>query len=312
MTLAPYITELVDAQQELKSGGLARLSGLLEDEQAELRGRWPEIAADRRRDIMARLVELAEDNADLDFHAVFCAALSDEDAVVRERAVGGLWESDDRRTIPKLTDRLRDDPDERVRAAAALVLGHFADLAADGKLLQRDAVQVFGVLMGILKDDEEQVAVRRRALESVAAFQVPDIEEWVRWGYESPEPELRQSALHAMGRSADPAWLPVIYREMESGDAAMRYEAATAAGALGEEKAIPHLVELVDDTDPEVAVASVIAMSAIGGAKAKKLLSGFAANGEDNAIQDAATEALRAMEVEEGDFALRKVDERLG
>ena len=39
------------------------------------------------------------------------------------------------------------------------------------------------------------------------------------------------SAVHAMGRSADPDWLPTIIEEMHSDDSEMRFEAATAAGA---------------------------------------------------------------------------------
>ena len=140
------------------------------------------------------LIALADDSSELDFQAVYDTALADEDAAVREQAVSGLWESDDRRTIAKLTSRLSDDDDDRVRAAAALVLGHFAVLAVTGKLVERDTARVSGSLMEILGNEREAVAVRRRALEAVAAFTTPEIADWIRWAYESNEPGFRQSS----------------------------------------------------------------------------------------------------------------------
>ena len=312
MTVSATIEELLDAEKELKVSGLALLSGLLDDEQEELRSRWAEIEANRRREILARLIELADDSSELDFHAVYCTALADEDPTVRECAVNGLWESEDRRTIPKLTGRLHEDADERVRAAAATVLGHFAVLAATGKLVERDATRVFRSLMESLGNGDEAVAVRRRALEAIGAFAVPEVDEWVRWAYEADQPELRQSALHAMGRSGQQSWLPVIYREMQSGDPAMRYEAANAARGVGEREAVPFLAELIDDTDVEVALASVLAVGMIGGAKAKKLLRGVAAEGEDDVIREAAAEALRLTETDEGDLSMFKMKDQLG
>ena len=312
MTLSPSVDDLVDSSKELKASELAQLSGLADDERDALRSCWVEIDAARRREILTMLIELADDNSDLDFGAVYDTALADPEAAVRERAVSGLWESDDRRTIPKLTARLSDDADERVRAAAALALGHFAVLAVTNKLVERDAARVHGSLMECLGNEDEAVAVRRRALEAVAPFTTPEVAGWIRWAYESGEPEFRQSALCAMGRSDDPSWLPTIYREMHSGDPAMRYEAANAAREVGETESVPYLAELVEDPDVEVALAAVLAIGLIGGAPAKKLLRGIAAADEDGAVREAAAEALRLAEADESDISLRKVSDRLG
>ena len=312
MPLSPYIDELVDTGKELKGSELVQLSGLLDDELDELRGRWGEIDPPRRREILTTLIELADDSCDLDFGAVYDTALADPDAAVRERAVSGLWESDDRRSIPKLTGLLSDDADERVRAAAALVLGHFAVLAVTGKLVERDAARVSGALMAALSNEDEAVAVRRRALEAVAAFMTPEVAEWIRWAYESDEPEVRQSSLHAMGRSGDLSWLPTIYREMQSGEPAMRYEAANAAREVGETESVPYLADLVEDPDVEVALAAVLAIGLIGGARAKKLLGGIAAADEDEAVREAAAEAIHLMETDESGLSFPKVSDRLG
>ena len=311
MTLSPSIDSLADSARELKSSELTQLSGLLDDERDELRSRWTEIDPARRREILTMLIELADDSCELDFGAVYDAALADLDASVRERAVSGLWESDDRRTIPKLTALLSDDVDERVRVTAALVLGHFAVLAAAGKLVERDATCVYRSLMDALGNEDEPLAVRRRALEAVAAFATPEVPGLIRRAYESDEPKLRQSALCAMGRTGDATWLPTIYGEMESGDPAMRYEAANAAGEVGEKESVSHLAGLGDDTDVEVALAAVVALGMIGGASAKKLLRGISAGDEDASVVEAASETLRLAD-DEQNLSFPKVSDRLG
>lgn len=312
MTLIPSIDALADSAKELKSSELTQLSGLLDDERDELRSRWAEIDPARRRQILSMLIELADDNCELDFGAVYDAALADPDAAVRERAVSGLWESGDRRTIPKLTSLLSDDADERVRAAAALVLGHFAVIAAAGKLVERDVERIYRSLMAPLANEDEPLAVRRRALEAVAAFATPEVPGLIRRAYESDEPKLRQSALCAMGRTGDPTWLPTIHGEMRSGDPAMRYEAANAAREVGEEESVPYLADLLQDTDVEVALAAVLALGMIGGAKAKKLLRGISAGDEDASVIEAASEALRLAEMDEENLSFAKVSDRLG
>ena len=44
---------------------------------------------------------------------------------------------------------------------------------------------------------------------------------------------MRQSALFAMGRTADSRWAKVVLSELESHEPAMRFEAAQAAGEMG-------------------------------------------------------------------------------
>ena len=59
------------------------------------------------------------------------------DPEVREKAIEGLWEDEDRLLISTLCDLTKDDPSPKVRAAAAMALGKFAILAQDGKLLEK-------------------------------------------------------------------------------------------------------------------------------------------------------------------------------
>ena len=308
MALIEYLRELSDSKTEPSAVGLAQLSGLLGEDLETLTEQWPLIPGERRLELLTRLAEMADDNVELDFHAVFSNALTDELPRVREAAVNGLWESEDRKTIPRLIERLNHDGDDAVRAAAASVLGRFALLADAGKFVQRDADALYNALMGVLRDDDEPVMVRRRALEAAAPFRRPELHRWLQWGYDHPDPAMRQSAVFAMGRSGDSLWLSFICDEMESDDPAMRFDAANAAREMGEEEALPSLIDLANDIDAEVSLAALHAIGGIGGARAKKFLRGLAASEDDQVLGVAAAEILDEMESED-DFSMFQIEE---
>ncbi len=292
--------------QSLKASDLLFLSDLVSTEMDDVLVWWEKVPALRRGEIVSRLVEIAEENADLDFHTFFCYCVNDPDLTIRKEAIGGLWESEDRSIIALLVDRLANDDHADVRAAAALGLGQFALLAQQGKLLPRDGARVWQALREALCKGDEQLAVRRRALESTGALLFEEVSEWVMWGYQSEDTDLRQSALCAMGRSCDSSWLPLILREMHNGDPAMRYEAANACREMGDDEAVPHLATLVDDDDLQVQLAAIQALGSIGGAHAKKLLRLYAhSTMSDDSIREAAEVALEMTELEEAPIHFR-------
>ena len=299
MPLQKFLTEIADLSQTVEASGLLLLSGLLPQEMAEVRPAWQAVPDSRRHEVVSRLVEMAEENADLDFYAFLCVSTEDPSPLVRERALAGLWEIDDRSIIPLLVTALAKDTDDVVRATAATVLGRFATLAQNGKLLDRDANRVYDALLTAVRATHEPVGVRRRALESLGAFESGEVRQWVTWGYQSQESGLRQSALHAMGRSCDSSWLPVICSELGNDDPAMRFEAANACRELGEDEAVPHLASLMHDDDLEVQLSAIQALGAIGSGRAKKLLRQCVAGaGGDDVVREAAEAALETMEWE--------------
>jgi HEAT repeat protein len=75
-----------------------------------------------------------------------------------------------------------------------------------------------------------------------------------------------------MGRSADPGWAGVVSEEMRNVSPAVRAEAARAAGALGLRKAVPLLIDLLEDVDAEVRANAVEALGEIGGEAAREAL----------------------------------------
>ena len=303
MALGDVIPRLLDAGSELKPSLLGRLSGLTSDEQRELLEAWGDIPSSRRLMIIRAVTGMAEDNIEMEFTGLLCGALADDDAPVRASAAAGLWETGDRTIIPPLAAMLENDESHDARAAAASALGHFAELAEAGKLIERDAMMVRSALLGALEDEDEETAVRRRALEAIAPVRHPDVPGWIRWAYQSGEPLLRQSAVYAMGRTCDSAWLPVVVAEFGSSVPAMRFEAANAARELADPKTLPYLHELTSDDDPQVALAAVHAVGGIGGTAARKLLKHYVEQG-DPTLSEAAQEALRALEADEGDFSM--------
>jgi HEAT repeat protein len=79
----------------------------------------------------------------------------------------------------------------------------------------------------------------------------------------------------------------------------MRYEAATAAGELGEAEAVPRLIELTRDADIEVKLAAVRALGKIGGQEAKQRLQTLLAS-KRQAVREAAEHAVaEAVQYEE-------------
>ena len=298
MTLDNYFSELTDPEIVIKHSGLLQLSGLAGPEIIELLGLWSTIPTERRREIVDRMTELVEDNLDLDFASVFRACLRDKDGQVRAKAARGLADSDDRTIIRPLIDLLLKDDSLEVRASAAVSLGKFAAMAQDGKVLKRDGERIRVALMEVIDRDDESLETRRRAIESVASFDSPQVEQIIKEAYDDGNPELKQSAIYAMGQSSDSAWMPIVIQETQSSDPAIRYEAATACGNLGEEDTVPHVIALLNDDDSLVQLASVRALGAIGGSLSKRALQQCLLMGDD-AIEEAAKNALEEIEFDD-------------
>ena len=295
MSLDRCLQQITDEGAALSYSALIEMSDLSPAEIGRFARVWHKVGADRKLMVIQRLVEMAEDNAELDFSSVFKLGLKDASEEVRETAITGLWEFEDRSLIPGLVELLKGDESGKVRAAAAMALGRFASLAQDGKMLSRDGELVEQSLMRALEDEAEWMEVRRRALESVGPFNSPKIREYMRWAYESDELELKCSAIYAMGKTGESQWLALFVRELQNPSAAMRYEAAKACGELDDDEAAPHLVPLLLDDDLQVQLAAIGAFGKIGGPVATRALKRCLTKGEP-VLEDAAREALESIQ----------------
>jgi HEAT repeat protein len=286
-----YLRDLVDSSTPLGVARLVNLSSLAPDEAAAFEEAWRGADGHRRRQVMQQLFELAEDNVELNFDAVFLVGLSDSDAEVRRCGIRGLWEYEGRDLIPTLVALLLADMDQTVREEAALALGRYALKAEFDEIRASDASIVDDALQRAIADPEQTTEVRARAVEAVGARTQPWVIQVIEDAYHSGQHRLRVSALHAMGRNCDARWLSALVRELESDDAEMRYEAATACGCLGDEAAVAHLLPLIKDDDAEVQEAAIRALGQIGGQEAKRALEGCLASAEER-VRDAALAAI--------------------
>ncbi len=293
---------LADPDAQLKYADLLKLSGIPSDELFEFKLAWQSIPDKRREDILDNMIEFGEENIELDFGAIYKAALGDDDADVRAKAARGLWDHDDRTIIGPLIDLLRDDPSATVRAAAAGPLGVFAKMAQDGKLLERDSNRIRDALMGAVSSDEEDLEVRRRSIEAVATFDFPEADAVIRSAHQDPDPRLRQSALYAMGESSNPQWLSTVVADTDHDQPEIRFEAANALGKLGDEDTTPYLIKLIQDEDLQVQIAAISSLGEVGGHLAKTALERCRTLG-DEVIEQAAEEALRAIEFDDDPLA---------
>ena len=295
MSLERCLQQVTEQGALLSHAVLTGLSNLSPGELGVFARAWFKAPLERKQKVVEQLVEMAEDNPELDFIAVFKLCLKDPDEIVRQKAISGLWEFEDRSLILVLVELLRSDGSGQVRASAAMALAKFSSLAQDDKILSKDSELVKDSLMNTLRDEHEWKDVRRRALESVAPYNTPDINEYIRWAYDTDDPNLKSSSLYAMGKTGHAQWLPFLYKELQNSGSSIRYEAANACGELDEEEAASYLVPLLQDDDPQVQLATIGSLGEIGGSLAKRALN-RCLKGGDPILEDAARDALESIQ----------------
>jgi HEAT repeat protein len=282
---------------------LFALSNLHSSALAQLAESWPGLHVDRRVDVVAQLVEMSEADFEVDFSQVFRVCLDDADPRVRTAAIEGLWEVEDVRLVRPLVHALGEDESALVREAAAVSLSRFALRAELGQLQPRLADLVWENLWRAVNLPGEDVNVRRRALESIAYFDRPEVQAAIDRAYRDEESSMRVSAVFAMGRSTDEEWSTQILDELDSEAPEMRYEAARACGELQLAGAVSKLSQMTADLDLEVKLAAVWALGRIGGPEARRVLDICIEMG-DEALIEAAREALDEIDYMEEEIDL--------
>jgi HEAT repeat protein len=271
---------------------LRGLSDLSRADVTVLSRSWPEIPDEARIRAVQLMDELAEETVELNFGRALRVALDDPSPAVRQLAIDALWEDESVELYQRLLSILSSDESQDVRAAAAQGLGKFADAAIVGDLDSDLADELWYALLATAENESEPFVVRRRVLESIAAFgSRPEVIDLIRNAYDADDAGFHGAALYAMGRTVDPRWLDILIEELESDDAEMRYEAARATGELGDVRAIPGLAKAAIDEDNEVRQEAIISLGRIGGKAAERELRRLAEDASE-VDQEAIAEAL--------------------
>lgn len=295
--LGNILRELGHAPEGFSKQRLTMFSDLEKTQAESLWEIWQSLPTSRRKEIAQALHMLAEEHAELDFRQMFFLCLNDAEETIRAIALDGLWEDDHLSTLRRVRTIAVEDRSSMVRAAALITLSHFAYQAELGDLPAEEAHLLYTTLLDLFRSPAQPLEVRRRALESLGYFSGRQaVREAIQEAYATPEQPMRESALVAMGRSMDQGWVATITRELQSPFPALRYEAARAAGEMGEEAFLPALVPLTDDEDDEVAQAAIWAIGQIGGDTARRILTRIA-QCHAPIRADAANEALAVLAV---------------
>jgi HEAT repeat protein len=305
--LAPRMRDIAgifDSAKSISSSKLAGLSGLNSEELEFFKDLWTNTDLERRQEIVSQLIHLSEADLTLDFSSVFVLLLRDSDETIRVQAVAGLEGEDNYLLIKPLVQILKEDTSTKVRAATAMALGKFALQGELDNLPSLYREKIYKALLEILENKTECTEVKRRSLEAISPFSLPRVRELIETAYRAEDIKLRTSAIYAMGRNCDLAWLPTLLIELNNDDPEIRYEAVSACGELGAEEAVPHLLKMISDEDQQVQEAAIKALGEIGNEQAKDALGKLIENTQPG-IRDAAKSALKEIQHCENPLSLQ-------
>jgi HEAT repeat protein len=247
---------------------------------------WGGLPLEYRQKLLQQLVDVSETNFELDYRALAFMVLADDDAESRATAIDLLWEDETLELMDRLIDIAQWDESVQVRAGAAAALGRFILLGELGDLPERETVRAQDVVVNLLTDTDEDVEVRRRALEAIANCGHELVTEAIEEAFDSDDPRMQASAVFAMGRTCDSRWNKFVLREISNPDPAVRYEAARASGELEIEEAVPHLARLAQGRDREIKEVAIWSLGEIGGSYALRVLGSLADEAEKNDDED--------------------------
>jgi HEAT repeat protein len=270
--LFAVLAHLADSARPLSNIMLAELANLDAPGLASLAAVWPTLSLKRRRQVTARLVEISENNFDLCFDELFRYLLEDTDAEVRLGAIDGLWCSEEATLINPLINLLQKDTSLKVQAAAALALGRFVVRGQNKKLSPRHLERVNQALLDRLAEADQAEELRSRLIEAAAPIDSLEVKRAIVDAYQNPDIKMKSSALYAMGRNCQRAWLPLLVKELSSPHAELRFEAAGALGEMEDEEAVSFLVRLINDPDVDIQLAAIQSLGKIGGSQAREFL----------------------------------------
>lgn len=311
----PDIATVIDALQNgelINSQIFYGLSDLHPAEIDQLKAVWGTLEDEYRRKFMKNLAEVGEVNFEFDYSAIGKMALDDPDTEVRQAAIDVLFEDESIELMDRLIDIAQWDEALAVRAAALSALGRFILQGELGEFPENEAARAQDIAINILNNIDEEVEVRRRALEAISNSSHEIVEGAIKDAYESHEHKMRVSSIFAMGRSCDDQWVEEIMHELDSADPEMRYEAARAAGELMIPDSVPALTRMVFEDDRELQDTAIWSLGEIGGKEAIRVLTTLSASAQeakDTDLIEAIDDALVNANLSGSDLYMFKMDD---
>lgn len=305
ISINDLINALMDMEHQFPAKLLYQFSDLGSQEQKTLAKVWLDVPLQRRRTFLQDLVALAEIDPILMFENVARVALSDEDAQVQISAIDLLFDAEDCHLIPTYLRLLGDvDLDETMRAAVANALGPYIFMGEIDKLPQEVQTKIEESLLQTYHNDQSDL-VRRRSLEALGYSSREEIPPLLQQAAAMQDELWVESAMFAMGRSADDRWESFVIENLDHENLAIRIQAVHAAGELLLKKARRYLLREVDDADDEILRREMIwALAQIGGEGVERKFENLLALEEDEEEISFIEEALEMLNFTDGDNSL--------
>lgn len=292
---------LLDNSQPFPPSYLHRFSDISPEDLARLKSVWPQVLSDRRAALLEDLENLADADTLVSFDDLCKFTLEDSDPRVRQTSLQILWESNDTSLIPKFIRMMETDENQLVRAAAASSLGQFVYLGELEEISKGWLDQVADHLISVHRSKEVDL-VRRRALESLGFSSREEVKDFIIAAYHKEDNDWIVSALFAMGRSADTAWVPSILEMLDHPDTEVQFEAVRALGELEAVQARSPLLAMLEEgiEDDEVRLGVIWSLSKIGGEDVKDALEQLLEETEDEDEAELIEEAMENLFFTEG------------
>jgi hypothetical protein len=275
------IEALLDESKPFSPKYLHRLSDLEPADTSTFSHAWPKVSTKRRQALLEDLEELHLADDLLCFEDVGRVALKDNEPGVRKLAISILREYELVELLPTFIHMAEHDPDAEVRAASAAALATYIYMGEVEDISPQKLQRVEECLLKLATGSDTKL-IRRRALEALGFSSRKEVNELIEKAFASSETDWLVSALFAMGRSANSNWKPQVMQMLSHQRPAVRAEAASAAGELEIKTAVPKLLELLEDVDIDVRMASIWALSQIGGPGVRSALEALLESTDDD------------------------------
>jgi HEAT repeat protein len=304
------IEALLDESRPFPPRYLNRFSDLDPADASILADNWPKISPRRRFALLEDLEEIHLADDLLCFEEVGRIALKDSEPDVRRRAVQILREYELVDMMPTFIHMSEHDLDADVRAASAAALATYIYLGEVEDISPKKLLQVEECLLR-LTSGSDTTLVRRRALEALGFSSRKEVPGLIDKAYASPDLDWLVTALFAMGRSANSRWNQKVLKMLDHQHPPVRAEAASAAGELEINAAVPKLLELLEDSDIDVRMASIWALSQLGGEGVRRRLEEMLETTDDDDEANQIDNALENLDFTEEmkDLALLEIPE---
>jgi HEAT repeat protein len=258
----------------LIAGILEGLSGLSTEQIERLKSVWETLDASYRLLLMQMLIDGSQYDVLLNYDELGIMNLNADESEIRRTAIEMLVYTSSLSLMQTLLDMVQHDEVLEVRIAAVKELGRFVLLGEYLEIPEDSAKQAQDLLLEIYKTQENDLNLRRFALESLANATRDEIVPLIEDAYNNDNPLLQMSAVCAMGNSCDSRWERNILQELGNEDTGIRIEAIRAAGAIQLEKSVPRIIEIFgdDELDTDERDMVVWSLGEIGGEEAINVL----------------------------------------